>query len=453
MLIASFSIIGTYIISTISRDQVEDTHNEKTINEIRVVINPLYQKSIEFIQNGDKKMFKDLDSNLDYTITDTVGNVYYTTNSQKSIGDKVDLLEVLYYDKSYANRANGGFKIAFPLINENDHLGNLVVHFDENDVHPLDPPVNFYRIWQLFFTTIIVNIIVIMIFFFYHKKHVVKPAEELNESLANVIKGIYKKEKIGKADDFQSIFSTYNIMIEELTYLLKKQQNYVGMRKQFITVISHELKTPLSAISAYVEGLKMNVAKDEATRQKYVNVIEEKVIHLTRHIEDLFKYAQQDGNTFKIQLRERHAFDSFAKIFNSFEKQFENTKAECEIENLLPNCLVNIDEVRIEQVLQNMVNNALKHVKEEGQIKISAYRQSDEIIIVIADSGEGISPQDLPYIFDYFYQGQTSQRMDYQGIGIGLAICKDIIEKHYGQIKVKSSERQGTVFYISLPVV
>jgi len=457
IIIIIISITGSGIIFISDVKSSQEVYSQNTINQIRVKINPLYQFCIdnfEGIIEGNTDIFEGFEYKEDtiFTVTDPAGYVYFTNSSEIAAGKRLDLMEALYYDKSHS-KDRGALKTAFPLIKDNIQLGNLIVEFGKEDVPWFDENKSNRMLVIIFYCSMAFSIVATVYIMLYTQKHIKVPAAQINNSLLNVSKGVYKKAALEKGHYFEEIIISYNTMIEELTYLLKKQQDYDGMRKQFFTMISHELKTPIAAIGAYAEGLKNNIAKDEETRQKYIDIIYHKINNLTYQIEDLFKYSQQDVNRFKINLNEGYAYQSFEKIFASFENQYRDKGVKITIENMLPNCLIHIDEIRMEQVIQNLVNNALKHVDQDGEIRISAYRQENEIIIAIKDNGEGISPRDLPYIFDYFYQGKNSKQSDYQGVGLGLAICKDIIEKHRGNIKVRSSENKGSIFYISLPVI
>lgn len=435
------------------QEHIAHDDNEQSINILRVHMNPIYQRSLDYMRTGNVENLETiLEPDLLITITDPSGKVVFSTNPELTVGEPLYLLEALYYDKSYASQAENGRKLSFPLIHENVHLGNLIVEFSKEYIEKLHPPPSFKGIWLAFLLAALLNVIILFFFIYFHKKQIKQPANELNHALLNIVKGNYEKVEPAQTEPFSSLFLTYNTMVEELTFLLKKQQDYDGIRKRFFTVISHELKTPLASIRAYVEGLRKNVAKDEVTREKYVQVIDEKVRLLNEQIEDLFKYAQQESRSFKIHLTEHYAFSTLDPMFRSFEKQLEEHMITFKVNNHLPDCLIKIDDIRIEQVLQNMVNNALKHVDENGQIIITALRENDHIDIVIEDNGKGISPKDLPYIFDYFYQGNGTRQVDYQGVGLGLAICKDIIEKHGGTINVKSGIESGTTFTIRLPI-
>jgi signal transduction histidine kinase len=246
------------------------------------------------------------------------------------------------------------------------------------------------------------------------------------------------------------MYIQYNILVEELGYMIKQQNAYEGKRKEFLTILSHELKTPIATINAYIEGLISGVAKDEASREKYQQIIYQKMQQLTTQIEELFKYAQEESGRFKYNFEECYADELFIGIFDRLASQ---NKFPVKVKQLIPKCIINVDETRIEQVIMNLYNNALKHSKKADCIELTGYRQDNEIIIEVSDNGEGIDPKDMPYIFDYYYQGKSSKNEDYEGIGLGLAICKDIVSKHQGTIKVKSVLGDGTTFTIILPIV
>lgn len=450
------AIIGTIIIYNSSENQ-DNPSRKDMMNTIRVDTNPFYQysiKNIDSIKNGKPKKLLNFVEKIDgkVTITDPKGNIYFT-NNELITTENVNLMEYLYYDANYAYQNEGSFKIAFPLIKNNNVLGNLLIEFNQNYMQQFTKTNSNKIQLIIFYTTIIMLLLFFFILNYKINKDFYKHINKLHNSLINVSKGIYKPLKINNNTLLPHIYESYNIMIEELSYLMKQQQSNNGLRKQFFTMVSHELKTPLTSIIAYIEGLQKNVANDDETRQKYIDIIYDKVNKMSLLINDLFKFSQQDINKFKINLKEHYAYDSFQNLLLPIKEQLNNSNIKLSISNMLPNCLILMDEIRIEQVIQNIINNAIKHLnKKEGKINITALKQNKKINISISDNGEGINPKDLPYIFDYFYQGNHS-KSDYEGVGLGLAICKEIIEKHGGMITVKSSQTTGTIFSFSLPII
>lgn len=347
-------------------------------------------------------------------------------------------------DESYITRYPNSYKLVQPIYYDNAIVGFAIFEKTYNTISSTNKiPIINIAIYGLL--TIIIIFLGIKLF--------TKDSRELKAiagGLQNITKGILEPIDVDKNGNYQQIYHTYNALIDELKYVMEKQANNENQQKAFLTMISHELKTPIATINAYVEALTKNIAKDEETKESYLEIIFDKTNQLTQQVEDFFKYAQNSASKFKYNFKECYIDALIEKIFLSISSQ---DGVHIKYENLLPACIVKVDKIRIEQVIMNLYNNAKKHSSNKDTISLSAYRSNNEIFIEVKDTGEGISAKDLPYIFDYYYQGQSSRIKDYSGIGLGLAICKSIIDNHNGRMKVQSKEGIGTTMYIILPIV
>jgi len=450
--------------------QVRDDMNP--INEMRVVVNPIYQsiRNLSFDENYEQVQ-KEIESNQDgimVTLVDLSGQILLTTNNSLEVGQVLFLEEALYLDNSYTQGASmssdnsvgttksedlsegSRYKLALPLYLEEIVDGFVIFEVDSKLI--ISANMDVYIKAKGY---IQIGLIVLFIVFIIYTGILLfsKPQNNLDDlilGLENIGKGLLEPISIHKEKGYQDLYITYNILVEELGYIMKQQSLYDIKRKEFLTVLSHELKTPIATINAYVEGLIGGVAKDESEQIKYQNIIHQKMQQLTTQIEELFKYAQEESGKFKYNFEECYADTLFEDIFNNL---VNHKGLKTEVENLIPKCIIKVDKIRIEQVLLNLYNNALKHSSSSMGLKLYSYRQDQNIVIEVTDFGEGIEPSDMPHIFDYYYQGNTSKEKDYEGIGLGLAICKDIISSHQGIIKVKSIVGEGTTFIIELPIV
>ena len=149
-----------------------------------------------------------------------------------------------------------------------------------------------------------------------------------------------------------------------------------------------------------------------------------------------------------VELKETYSKDMFERIFSNVKPKDQKKNISINITNNIPNVLFCADENRLVQVVSNMVDNAEKHIKEEGFIDIKTEIDDDHLVLIIEDSGEGIAPKDLPYIFEPFYQGMQDEKTKKKGAGLGLAICDYIIKKHNGEIFVYSEKNKGTKFVV-----
>ncbi|XSG76593.1 sensor histidine kinase [Herpetosiphon llansteffanensis] len=221
------------------------------------------------------------------------------------------------------------------------------------------------------------------------------------------------------------------------------------LRKQMTADLAHDLRTPLSILRGYAEGLRDGILQPSET---IYTVIFDEVTHLQRLVDDLRVLSLADAGELSLN---RRLVDPAAllerTILGAFvQAERQNIELKLETEEGLPS--VSVDTDRMAQVLNNLVNNALRHTK-AGSISLVAKRQAQQVQLIIRDTGSGIAAADVPYIFARFYRGDSSrQREDQASTGLGLAIVKAIVEAHDGQIEVESVLDEGTSFIISLPI-
>jgi signal transduction histidine kinase len=214
--------------------------------------------------------------------------------------------------------------------------------------------------------------------------------------------------------------------------------------------VSHELMTPLTAMRGYIETLSMHqLALDEETRSKYLRIIEDETHRLERIVGDLLDVAKLE--TGGITLRREHV--TIATLFERVRARHGREAAARQIEITATigsgADVIKGDPDRLEQSLQNLVANALRHTPDGGVIALASTRGEDRIVLQVRDSGEGIPPEHLPHIFDRFYKADGARRAA-TGSGLGLSIVKAIVAAHGGEITARNDA--GAVFQISLPI-
>ncbi len=430
------------------------------INEFRVMIHPIYRELREIPSEDNRanyytgliEEFNTYDEALLISIVDLSGQIITTTNDDYSNTSYLFLDELLYMDHHYEASENR-LKLSMPLYKDlevngfvvfevaTDYLDSISVGNDTDTIKSIQKLVTIA-------IPILVLLLVVLLWLALYKQ---KDAslENLKLKMENMSKGVLETIEIPNKSDHKELFIKYNIVVEELSYVMKQQASYENNRKDFLTRISHELKTPIATINAYVEGLMSPVADTDETRERYQKIIAEKMQQLMKQIDELFKYAQEASGRFKYNFEECYADEVFGQLFETLSR---SELIKTVVVNQIPKCLVTMDKSRIEQVLMNLINNAMKHSTKSGVVTLRGYRQDREIVIEVEDQGEGIVPKDMPFIFDSYYQGENSEKKDYEGVGLGLSICKDILTKHKGSIKVKSVVGVGTIFTLFIPV-
>ena len=219
------------------------------------------------------------------------------------------------------------------------------------------------------------------------------------------------------------------------------------MRKEFVANVSHELKTPITTIKSYAETLMLDdIGLD--TQKMFLSVIDKECDRMGRLVRDLLQLSNIDYKKTKwlrssVSLKDIIE-DSINKLhILAYEK---HQKIEYEIEENLPD--INVDKDGIEQVLLNLISNAIKYTEEKGTIKVSAKKILNNVVLRIEDNGIGIPEEDMSRLFERFYRVEKGRSRDMGGTGLGLSIAKEILEAHGAKIKLTSEFDKGTTVSI-----
>lgn len=252
-------------------------------------------------------------------------------------------------------------------------------------------------------------------------------------------------------DEVAMLAKTFNQMAEQLEVADAKQREMEKMRSELLAWVGHDLQTPLASIRAILEALEDGVVEDPETIKRYLNTAQRDVRSLSALIDDLFQMAQLNAGGFQLE----RANSSLADLISDTLESFAELAARQSIKlagSVDPQVdPVNMDTRRIGRVLNNLIGNAIRHTPADGEIKVTARRTGSGVEVIVADSGEGIRPEDLPHVFDGFYRGEKSRSRATGGAGLGLAISRGIVQAHGGDIHVESQAGQGSRFTFHIP--
>jgi two-component system sensor histidine kinase ResE len=232
------------------------------------------------------------------------------------------------------------------------------------------------------------------------------------------------------------------------------------MRKSFVANVSHEIRTPLSMVQGYSEALLDDIVASPEERRELVQVIHDESLRMGRLVKDLLDLARMEAGHLEMNFEHVDVNALLSRVYRKFaalakERQIQLTKCEDNLELQLEAA----DGDRLEQVLTNLMDNALRHTPSGAAIALQALRvnggEGDYIELKVADEGEGIPAEDLPYIFERFYKADKARKRDVNtgGTGLGLAIVRNLIEAHGGTIQATSAQGEGTTFTIKLPAL
>lgn len=237
-----------------------------------------------------------------------------------------------------------------------------------------------------------------------------------------------------------------------------EQERIEAERKEFVSNVSHELRTPLTSMRSYIEALIDGAWKDEELAPRFLEVAQSETDRMIRMIQDLLHLSRIDSGRSALDLEVIDLQGMLTQISQRFEvllhsEEYKHKKYQLKTKLSDEVVFVEIDLDRMIQVIDNIINNAIKYSPDGGTITLKMNKLSQQVIISISDEGMGIPKEDLGKIFTRFYRVDRARSRAMGGTGLGLAISKEVVEQHGGQIWARSQEGQGTTFFISLPYI
>ncbi len=306
-------------------------------------------------------------------------------------------------------------------------------------------------------------------------RRLTEPIKSLEEGALGLVKGDFKPIRISSTDEIGSLTEIFNQTASELLFIRKKLEDRIKlankdleeknrkliqandelkkldeMKSEFISLVSHELKTPLSAIKVSAEYLESDDKADPFERREMLRIIIRNIDRQTRMINDILDLSKIEAGKMEFQFENVHIHEIVNTVLENIGQIAlkKNIKITIDIPESLPTVLADKEKLII--VLNNLAGNALKFTPDGGSIRISAIDLEDSIKVIMKDTGIGIEKEKLNRIFDKFYQADSTSRRKIGGVGLGLSIASGIIRAHGSQIHVESEKDHGTVFSFML---
>lgn len=270
-----------------------------------------------------------------------------------------------------------------------------------------------------------------------------RPLHEITEAATAVAGGDFSREvAVHSRDEIGRLAGAFRYMSGEVQ---KSQEQ----RRDFVINVSHELKTPLTAIAGHTQVIRDGVAGDPQAVGKSLKVIEDETRRLSRLIDDLLSLARLDARQFELKKVPVDLGEVTGLVADGFSRQAQE-KGVGLSQTAEPGLKVNTDPDRLRQVLANLVQNAFEHTPPGGTVGMAARRAGGKAEVEVTDTGSGIGPEDLPHVFDRFYRSRKGTRES--GLGLGLAISRELARALGGDISVSSTGERGTAFVVTLPL-
>lgn len=321
------------------------------------------------------------------------------------------------------------------IVKETSNLEHFMVKF-----HP----------WLLLLL-LIVLILTNGLISYYVSKNLINPLITLKDATRKIKDGdLNFNIETGRKDEIGELFDSFEEMRSQLSQSIELQVRYEENRKLLLSNISHDLKTPITAIKGYVEGIQDGIANSPEKMDRYIQTIYKKAKDMDAMIDELFLFSKLDLKRVPFNFTSTNIISYIEECVD--ELTFEYKEMEIKFNRPSESPLyVQADAEKLMRVFTNIIVNSVKYKEaEHGQVTLSLEPNQHMVEIIIKDNGPGIPLEDHPYIFDQFYRADKSRNNHKGGSGIGLAIAKQIIEEHGGHIWINSETNTGTEIHFTL---
>ncbi|HYI15485.1 MAG TPA: ATP-binding protein [Thermomicrobiales bacterium] len=276
--------------------------------------------------------------------------------------------------------------------------------------------------------------------------------EALSAGAREVAQGNFAtRVEVVSNDELADLARSFNEMVAHVNRAAEMRDRAEDSRRELVVAVSHDLRTPLTAIRAMLEALSDGLVDDPDTVRRYHDTMRAQVEHLSRLIDDLFELSQLDTGGPRLDLRRVDLGVIVADAVESFAMSAATRQTALRLD-LADSVLVDVEPVKIARVVNNLIENAIRFAPAGTSVDVSVARAGNDALVAVSDRGEGIDAADLPYLFDRFYRGEKSRSREFGGAGLGLAIARGIVEAHGGTIDARNDARGGAVVSFSLPV-
>ena len=344
----------------------------------------------------------------------------------------------MVYEHGFSSRfAQAMLSVGHPVTLEGQVVGAVFIHTGMSFLSQITRNLQKVALFVSCFTMAIGKQLI-----YWTSSTLTRPIKRMNRAARNIAKGSYgDKIPVRGRDEIAQLTESFNLMSQNL-------ERNDKLRSGFVANVSHELRSPLTSMQGFAQGMLDGTIPEEE-RGKYLHIIVDESRRLNKLIHELLDLSMLDAGSFPLHKTDFDVNELIRRIIIRYIDKLEDNGIELDLDFRQEYCYVTADADRIQQVLVNLIDNAIRYTPEGGTLRIWTHTSEDRVHVSIADSGSGISPDDLPYIFERFYKADHAHS-DKSGTGLGLSIVKSIIDQHGQDIHVQSQLGKGTAFVFTL---
>lgn len=424
-----------------------------------------FAQTINQYSNNDsdehKKSWYDLMNNIGYVsdsnifITDEKGTIYVCRcdswkedRNCEHTGHEIpkDIIERSNKQRPLFELSTLGFyknpyHIGILALGEGDKTEGYVVA-----TSPLSHRYSFIKtIVRLYFVSALFPIVIMFFAIYAMTYRLTKPMKQMSQAAKAMAKGDFSRRiPVTSDDEIGELAASFNQMTNSLVQL-------EGMRRSFVANVSHELKTPMTTIAGFIDGIIDGTITPEK-EEYYLDIVSTEIKRLSRLVQSMLEIAKLESGEFVLRFEKFDFRNLLLEVVISQEQRIEEKKLQIKGLDETEGVVLNADRDLIHQVVYNLVDNAVKFCDENGTIKFNLHCKQNRMIFNISNTGRGIPENALPLIFERFYKVDKSRSANKNSTGLGLHIAKTIVKSHGGTISVSSRENEFTAFEVSLPL-
>ncbi len=442
-----------------------DTESSSMLNQIRWS-ETLYSMSGALSnEKSDKRDIQEITNSLEeigclvyitengrnYYSTDTADKILKTANSIVRIDLKRNMNYFGENGLVIVTHINGKNKYTIVIVHENYTMEN----YSERAVNQDVSSVIFGRTGFIIGIMVLVFVLAIVVISFISSKTISKPISKLARGAEELSRGNFDYViDYDSTNEIGQTVKSFNYMIEQMKQSIEERDAIEQSRKEMIAGVAHDLRTPLTSVKGYVEGLRDGIASTPEKQARYLQTIYSSTLDMEKLLDELLTTSRLELGQIQLNKEIININDFMGDCAEEVSQQLEKQNFDFIYNN--PNSeekiLVSLDTDRFMRVINNIISNSVRYSDKSrrGRVEIELQSYAKSVIISIADNGIGVSGENLGKIFDTFYRADQARTRVREGSGLGLSVCKQIVELHGGHIWATSQQGEGLTILISL---
>lgn len=372
------------------------------------------------------------------------------------ISKSINSMQTLVTHLSQNEQYNTSTWVVARPIQINNQKAYLVAEADKKDFKTITYYFNGPKargvLGKMFILGLVMTLVITSLFTYLFSRSMMQRMRKIDRAIDEFELGHLKiriDEK--KQDEIGKLAYSFNDMANKIEEQVKEQKDYEEKRKELISNISHDLRTPLASVIGYSE-LLLDAKEKEIDAKRYIEIIHRKALYMEKLLGQLLEFSRLENGTLKVALKEEDIVECVREILIEYIPNMDKENIELILELEDNPIKIWFDQDKIERVIRNLIDNAFKYGMDKKKLRVATYREAHQAIIEIEDFGEGMDEDTLSHIFERFYRGDKGRGTKIGGMGLGLSIAQEIIRQHSGKLEIISELNKGTKATIRLPI-